>query len=312
MGYLAGGVLVTYVGYTLTFMFDAASYLGSALLLLGLPKALPRVGPVPRLAPLIVEAPKVLGRLWRQPGLRVNLLLATIAAAAVMMSVPNSYGLALDVFDRGASGLAVLEIVVASGLIVGGLVFSRLSLEGDKNRYVAFSLVGMGVCLVAVSFSEFFYLSVVLMGLGGMANVGIFVPSITMFQQTPATRDKGRLIAVRAGFGQMGITAGFLIGGVLGEALGITRLFLVAGLAGIGLTLVIYLPYRAAADRRARAARAAAVESGARRVEARKAAMEAALGLHTSSGMAWAAAAATASSARDDLTPATAGAEENA
>ncbi len=132
-----------------------------------------------------------------------------------------------------------------------------------------------------------------------------------MFQETPAAEDKGRLIAVRAGFGQMGITAGFLLGGVLGAALGITRLFLVAGLAGIGLTLVIYLPYRAAADRRARAARAAAVESGARRVDARKAAVEAALGLYTSNGMAWAAAAATASSTREDLTPAAAGAEED-
>jgi MFS family permease len=141
--------------------------------------------------------------------------------------------------------------------------------------------------------------------------VGTFVPSITMFQQTPAARDKGRLIAVRAGFGQMGVTAGFLIGGVLGEALGITRLFLVAGLAGIGFTLVIYLPYRAAADRRARVARAAAVESGARRVDARKVAAEAALGLHTSNGMAWAAAAATASGIGENLTPATAGAEED-
>ncbi len=312
MGYLAGGVLVTYVGYTLTFMFDSASYLLSGLFLFGLPKALPRMGPAPRLAPLIAEAPKVLGRLWRQPGLRVNLLLATFGLTAVMMSVPNSYGLALDVFDRGAAGLAVLEVLTASGLIVGGLIFSRLLLRGDKNRYVAFSLVAMGICLVAVSFSDLFYLSVALMGLAGIANVGTSVPSITMFQQTPGMADKGRLIAVRAGFGQMGMTAGFLIGGVLGETLGITRLFLVAGVAGIGLTLVIYLPYRAAADRRARVARAAAVESGARRVDARKAAMEAALGLYTSDGMAWAAAAATASSAREDLIPAAAGAEEDA
>jgi hypothetical protein len=144
-----------------------------------------------------------------------------------------------------------------------------------------------------------------------MANVGIFVPSITMFQQTPAALDKGRLIAVRAGFGQMGITAGFLLGGVLGAALGITQLFLVAGLAGIGLTLVIYLPYRAAAGRRAKAARAAAVASGARRVEAREAAAEAALGLYTSNGIAWAAAAATAAGPREELTPAAAGVGED-
>jgi MFS family permease len=228
-----------------------------------------------------------------------------------MMSVPNSYGLALDVFDRGAAGLAVLEVLTASGLIVGGLIFSRMSLKGDKNRYVAFCLAAMGLCLVAVSFSDLFYLSVALMGLAGMANVGVFVPSITMFQQTPSAEDKGRLIAVRAGFGQMGITTGFLLGGVLGAALGITRLFLVAGLVGIGLTLALYLPYRMAAERRARAVRAAAVAAGASRCEAREAAAEAALGLHTSVGMAWAAAAAAASGCDEDLTPAAAGAKED-
>lgn len=292
IGFLIGGVLVTYVGYTLTFMFDAASYLLSAILLLGLPKAIPRIRPAPSLLPLIAEAPRVLHRLWLQPGLRVNLLLATIASAAVMMGVPNSYGLALDVFDRGAAGLATLEILVASGMIVGGLVFSRLSLLGDKNRYVAFSVVGMGICLIGVSFSDLFYLSVALMGLASVANVGIFVPSITMFQETPKAEDKGRLISVRAGFGQMGITAGFLLGGVLGAAVGITRLFFVAGALGVGLTLVLYVPYRVAAGRRARAVRFAAVTAGASRCEAKEAAAEAALGLYTSNGMAWAAAAA--------------------
>jgi hypothetical protein len=97
----------------------------------------------------------------------------------------------------------------------------------------------------------------------------------------------------------MGITAGFLLGGVLGAALGITRLFLLAGLLGIGLTLALYIPYRVAAGRRARAVRVAAVAAGASRCEAREAAAEAALGLYTSDGMAWAAAAATGGAEED-------------
>lgn len=294
IGYLLGGVLVIYVGYTLTFSIDAASYLLSALLLLGLPKALPRMEPPPRLGPLLAESPAVLARLWRRPGLRTNLLLATFATMAIMMSIPNSYGLALDVFDRGAAGLAALEVLTASGLIVGGLIISRMSLQGDKNRYVSFSLVAMGVCLVGVSFSRLFWLSIALLGLAGVANVGVFVPSITMFQETAAETDKGRLISLRAGFGQMGTTGGLLLGGILGAALGITRLFLVAGLVGIGLTLAIYVPYRVGAGRRGRAARAAAVAAGARRREAKAAAMEAAIGMGTDIGMAWAAAAAAA------------------
>jgi len=290
IGYLLGGVLVTFVGYTLTFSIDAASYVVSALLLLGLPKALPRVGPVPRLGALIAESPAVVARLWHRPGLRTNLLLATFATMAIMMNIPNSYGLALDVFDRGAAGLAALEVLTASGLIVGGLIISRMSLQGDKNRYASFSLVAMGVCMIGVSFSGLFWLSIALMGLVGVANVWQFVPSITMFQEAPAEADKGRLISLRAGLGQMGMTSGLLLGGILGEALGITSAFLVAGLAGIGLTLVIYVPYRMGATRRAKAARAAAVAAGAGRREAKAAALEAAMGMGTDIGTAWAAA----------------------
>lgn len=294
VGYLAGGVLVSFIGYTLTFTVDAVSYLLSALMLLGLPKALPRSEEPPRLTTLLAEAPVVLGRLWRQPGLRTNMLLATLAAAAIMMSVPNSYGLVLDVFERGSMGIAALEVLISSGLIVGGLLISRMSLKGDKNRYVAFSLVAFAVCLVGVRFSDEFWLSIVLLGLAGVANVGVFVPSITMFQESSGVREKGRLISVRAGFGQIGTTAGFMIGGVLGGALGIPRAFLVAGLAGIALTLAIYAPYRLRANRRAKAARVAAVASGATRRAARAAALEAALGIGTDVGGAWAAAAAEA------------------
>jgi MFS family permease len=293
-GYLLGGVLVTFVGYTLTFSIDAASYLLSALLLSGLPKAVPRLGPAPRLGALIAESPAVVGRLWCRPGLRTNLLLATFATMAIMMSIPNSYGLALETFDRGAAGLAALEVLTASGLIVGGVIISRMLLQGDKNRYVSISLVTMGFCLVGVSFSKHFWVSIALLGLAGLANVGVFVPSITMFQETPADTDKGRLISLRAGFGQMGTTGGLLLGGILGAAVGITRLFLVAGVAGIGLTLVIYLPHRMGAARRARAARVAAVEAGARRTEARVAGVEAAMGTGTDFGTAWVAAAAAA------------------
>jgi len=270
LGFLAGGVLVTYVGYTLTFAIDAATYVVSALLLLGLPRTLPRTGPAPRVWSLVAESPAVFARLWRNPGLRTNLLFATFAATAVMMNVPNSYGLALDVFDRGASGLAALEVLVACGLIAGGLAISRMGLRRDKNLYVFVSLLAMAACFIAVSFSDYFWLSVGLMGLAGMANVGLFVPSITMFQEMSPAADKGRLIAVRAGFGQMGATAGFLLGGILGDALGILRLFLVAGLVGVGLCLAIYVPYRVGAARRAKAAWAVDAEADAPRAADRE------------------------------------------
>jgi MFS family permease len=277
VGYLAGGVLVAAVGYTLAFAIDAGSYVVSALLLLGLPRPRPRTRPVARVAALVAESPVVFARMWRHPGLRTNLLFALLPVVAVMMAVPNSYGMVLEVFHRGAVELGVLEVIVAAGMITGGLILSRMSLKGDKNAYVLFALLGVAACLVGVYFSDFLWLSIALMGVGGAANVAMFVPSITMFQETPAEADKGRLIALRAGFGQIGTTGGFLLGGALGQVLGITRLFLVAGLAVAALSLAIYVPYRIGAGRRAQAAWEAALAAGTTRATARRAAQEAAI-----------------------------------
>ena len=102
-------------------------------------------------------------------------------------------------------------------------------------------------------------------------------PLRIMFQDEARFGDKGRLISLRTGLGQIGTTAGFLVGGVLGDQLGIVRAFLVAGVAVIGLALLVYLPYRVGAGRRAQQAWDAAMASGERRVVARRAAAEAAI-----------------------------------
>jgi MFS family permease len=286
VGYLLGGVLAsiaavsilgaTVTGYTLTFIIDAISYVLSGVLLLGLPRGAAHEGPVPRIRTLAAESPAVLGRLWRHPALRTNLLLALFATGAMMMYLPNSYGLALEVFDAGSLGLAAMEVFVGAGLIVGGLLFSRSSLKGDKNVYVFFSLAGVGACLLAVSVSSFFWLSVVLLALAGAASVGIFVPSMTLYQQIPATPDKGRLISLRSGFGQLGAAVGLVVGGLLGAKIGIKPAFFAAGAAVIVIATVVYLPYRLGASRRAKSAWDAALEAGATRSRARLAAQEAA------------------------------------
>jgi MFS family permease len=314
VGYLLGGIVAsigavtilgaTVTGYTLAFIIDAISYVLSGVLLLGLPRGAAHVGPVPRVRSLAAESPAVLRRLWRHPALRTNLLLAVFAAGAMMMYVPNSYGLALDLFDKGSLGLAAMEVLVAVGLMFGGLLFSRMALKGDKNVYVFFSLCGVGVCLLGVSISGFFWVSVGLLALGGLANVGIFVPSMTLYQQIPAAPDKGRLISLRSGFGQLGAATGLVVGGLVGARVGIQPAFFVAGTATIVMAMVLYLPYRLGATRRAKSAWGAALDAGATRSRARLAAQEAAYsGLASSLGgpaaagsgaAAWAAAAAEA------------------
>jgi MFS family permease len=277
-GYLAGGALVALVGYKVAFVLDAASYVASALLLVGLPGPAPRAGPPARVADLLAQSPRVFARLWRHPGLRTNLLLAVLPGVAIMMSLPLSYALILEVFEAEDWAIGVLEGAIAAGLILGGLAISRMALRRDKNLYVLFSLILVAGCLVGIRFGDHLWLCILLMGVIGVANVGIFVPSITMYQETSAEGDKGRLLAIRGGFGQVGATAGYLLGGFVGEALGIRQGFLMGGVAVLVVSLLVYVPYRIGSSRRARTAREAVLASGASRTAAREAARAAALG----------------------------------
>ena len=249
-GYLVGGALVAVVGYTVTFVADAASYLISATLLLALPAAATRFSGA-GLGALLRESPRVVGVVWKSRALRTNLLLALAPMLVIMMSTPNAYGLALSVFGRGAGGFALMEAVASCGWIIGGVAASRLNYKGDRNLYVAVSIAAMAACFVGVGLSRSFWVSVVLLAVAAAANVGAIVGSMTLFQELPSRPDKGRIIALRTGFGQMSSAVGLLLGGVLGGAIGEQRVFIAIGVVGATLCAVIALPYWATMRREA-------------------------------------------------------------
>ena len=242
-GYLLGGVLAATVGYLATFAIDSFSYALSALLLLGLPAGAPRSDRGATVGRLLRESPAVLRRILARPSLRTNVLMAVLPMVAIMMSLPNAYGLALQVYERGPRGFASMEVITAGGWIVGGIIASRVNYKGDRNKYVFWSILSMAACFVGVGLSREFWLGVALLALGAVANVGVIVGSMTLFQEIEPRPDKGRIIAIRAGFGQMGTTLGLVLGGYLGSTLGIRQVFLVSGVAGALLAVVTFVPY---------------------------------------------------------------------
>jgi MFS family permease len=242
-GYLLGGLLAVTIGYVGTFAIDSASYAVSALLLLGLPSDQRAGAGGASVARLIRESPRVLARLVSAPALRTNLLMALVPMAVIMMSLPNQYWLALNVYGRGPRGFASMEVITAGGWIIGGVLASRLNYKGDRNKYVFWSILAMSACFVGVGISDGFWLAVTFLALAAVANVGVIVGSMTLFQEIEPRPDKGRIISIRAGFGQIGTTVGLLLGGYLGSALGIKSSFLVCGVAAALASLVVFLPY---------------------------------------------------------------------
>jgi DHA3 family macrolide efflux protein-like MFS transporter len=243
-GYMVGGFLVASLGYQLTFTLDAVSYLLSAALLLAVRGTARHTAPPATLGLLLRQSPDAVRTIWRSPALRTNSFLALLPMTMVLMATPNAYALALQVFERGPRGLAYMEVVSSFGWIVGGVLASKLVWQGDRNSYVVLSITCMSVCFALVSVTPWFWVAVVLLALGAMTNVGAIVGSMTLFQEIEERPDKGRIIAVRSGLGQLSATLGLLAGGLLGELLGIRTLFLFAGLSAVLLSTAVYLPYR--------------------------------------------------------------------
>jgi MFS family permease len=248
-GYLVGGALVVSVGYTSTFLADSATYVISAVLLLGLQSSEIGVKCTTPVVSLIAQAPRVVSAIWRRAPLRTNLMFAALPMVFLLMNTPNAYALALEVFDKGPAGFAAMEMITAFGWIIGGILASRLDYQGDRNRYVFWSIAAMAVCYVAVGLSGSFWVSVAFLSVAAVANVGVIVGSMTLFQEIEPRSDKGRIIAVRAGFGQMASTVGLLAGGALGATIGVRPLFLVAAVGAASTAVLIFLPYRSTLDR---------------------------------------------------------------
>ena len=145
----------------------------------------------PGWAPSWPESPAVLGKLWRAPALRTNLLLAVFAVGRGDDERPQLLRPRAGRVRARVAGPGDAGGVRGGGAHPGGRDRQPdAGFRGDKNGYVFLSLVAMAVCYVAVGFSGLFWLSVSLMGLAGIANVGVVVPSITMFQEIPPDRRK--------------------------------------------------------------------------------------------------------------------------
>lgn len=242
-GYLIGGALVVTFGYFITFALDAATYMGSALLLFGLPRVAPE-GAAPRLVALLRQSPRAFGVIWSRVDLRTNFLIALLPMSVLMMATPNAYALALDVYDVGARGFSIMEVITSLGWLAGGVLASRLNYGGDRNTYVFVSMLGMAACLALVGLVQSFPLAVALLAIAAVANVGMIVGSITLYQEIEPRPDKGRIIAIRSGFGQLASAGGLFLGGALGSVLGVERVFTLMGVAAAILAITVYTPYR--------------------------------------------------------------------
>ncbi|BDG15723.1 MFS transporter [Thermus brockianus] len=227
----AAGVLVATVGPAYAFYLDAATYLASGLLLLGLPPLRPeRVSK----AGFFARVKEGLGHLWQTPPIRRAV--GTLFAAAAFGSVETALGvvLALKWLGVGSAGFGFMEAAMALGAILGGLALPRLLHRVPRERLFLLALLLFGLFEASVGLFPVFAWVLVAFFVGGFLNMAFIVPARSILQLNTPQEMRGRIFAAFGAVMNAAVLLGTMLGGALEGPLGAPTVFLLAGL-GVSL-----------------------------------------------------------------------------
>ena len=237
----------------IAFYVDSATYLLSALLLLGV--SVPPL--VRRATPHVAGALGTFARelrdgwrfLRRQPPLIQNTLVSAVAQMSVGVTLALTVVYARDALDGTLipypENYAALETAIGIGNLIGGLSVGLIGARLRKGWLVVIGFVAMGLATVLLGLTTNVLVALLAAALIGIFNLVYIIPTQTIFIELTPLDLMGRVVAFRASlvFGSM--TAAMGIAGILAEEIpiglviaGFGALTCAAGLIGALLPAV--------------------------------------------------------------------------
>lgn len=174
--------------------------------------------------------------------------LLSLVAITLIMPGASLYPLMTTQHFNGTIGQAgIVETVWSVGSLLGGLY---ISIRGaGKNRFYA---IFLGLLLLGLSFTVFAFLPGTPVGFWIFASLNIIAgfalafmnsPFIAIVQEQIPAETMGRVMSVLAALTNIGAPVGLMFAGPLADNFGITRLFLLAGVGTLLVTLAaVILP----------------------------------------------------------------------
>jgi MFS family permease len=236
IGPALGGVLIVSAGPSVVFGINAGSFV-AVLVALAMVRV-PRHEPPPHRRKVLEELAGGIRYTWRER--RIRTMIATVAVAS-FFGAPVTALLpvyAADVFGRGAGGFGVLAAAAGVGSVVGALALGRIGSRVSPGA-VAWSMIGMGVALVAFALVRAYPAALGLLTAYGAAY--LFGVSGTNSDIQLHVKDalRGRVLSLfMLAFGAA-FPVGSLVAGIAAETWGAPATTLVGGMAcaawGVGL-----------------------------------------------------------------------------
>ncbi len=251
-GYPLAGLLVAFLTtqLALAFWLDAATYLISAVLIVGLaiPPAVRAIGPpvAGAVRAFMAELRDGWHLLRRQPTLFQNTLVSAVAQLSVGTTLALTIVYARNVLDGRfipyPQNYAAIDAVIGIGNLVGGLVVGLIGGRLRKGWMVVIGFVGMGFATLFLGLTQNVLLALIAAFMMGVFNLVYVIPTQTLFAELTPEGFMGRVVAFRSSLVLGALTLSMAVSSVAAEHIGVGTVIAVGGgitvLAGLAGALL--------------------------------------------------------------------------
>ncbi|MFI5253981.1 MAG: MFS transporter [Candidatus Limnocylindrales bacterium] len=247
-GYPLAGAFVAFLGASigLAFWVDAASYLISAILILGI--AVPRI--LKPAGPLAGSALRRFGRElkdgWRflrsQPAMYQNTLISAVAQVSIGATIALGVVYARDVLDGSIiaypANYTLLEAAIGVGNLVGGLAVGAIGTRIRKGRLIVVGMIVMGVSIALLGATGNLFMALAASLGYGIANLVYVIPTQTLFAELTPPGMMGRVVAFRSSLVFGALTLAMAASGAIAETVPAGLVITGFGLVTVGAGIV--------------------------------------------------------------------------
>lgn len=208
------------------FVGDAMTFVLAAGIILGIPN----LGG----GSVTTKVSGAIRRSWAVLEARQYLVISTLAAFLIPMSLPALLSLAYRVSSDGSQAYPTLELVSSLGIFVGAVLVSRLSAIGSM-RTVGAGLLLTGAFSIGLWMTTNYWLVLLALLIASIGNPIYSVASQTALVEAADSSIRGSVMATRLGLAQAAGIIGMAMGGLVTKYSGPNVAY---GVLGLGLVML--------------------------------------------------------------------------
>lgn len=230
LGYGLAGVFIFLVGVRPAFMFDAATYLVSALLIFFVPLRMAGMKTLGKVQGFFEDLKEGVHAVTRLSVPRS--LLAQLGIACLPIGVFNALLILLlpDVYHVTTKLYPYLAAVQGVSMAVGGSLMAKWADRLPKRHMINIGLAGTGVTTALIGIVPSYMGGLVLYFIMGFFNIAFLIPILTWYQQSVPATLRGRGMSVYSAVTNLALLISTLAAGPLGVAVGVSHAVFVSGL----------------------------------------------------------------------------------